>query len=163
MARANLLNTKTTTFLELIGNGKTFHVPRFQRDYSWEEEAWEDLWRDILVQREDPDSAHYMGALVVESVSDREFQIIDGQQRVATLIVLALAIIARLETLASEGVESDKNRERASKEGLGLQAYGWLSGCVRARPISAIWIAYRKTGNGSQSVAPHFFANDFKA
>jgi hypothetical protein len=113
MARSNLLNAKTTSFLDLIGIGKTFRVPQYQRDYSWQEEAWEDLWTDILALRGDPDAAHYMGALVVEAKSDREYQIIDGQQRVATLSVLALAIIDRLQTLAREGVDAPANSERA--------------------------------------------------
>ncbi|MBS2024070.1 MAG: DUF262 domain-containing protein [Deltaproteobacteria bacterium] len=113
MARGNLLNTKTTSFLELIGNGKNFHVPKYQRDYSWEEDAWEDLWTDILSLRGNPDAAHYMGALVVEAETDRKFQIIDGQQRIATLSILALAVIERLQSLAKRGVDSVANEERA--------------------------------------------------
>ena len=54
-----------------------------------------------------------MGALVVEARSDREFRIIDGQQRLATLSVLALAVIDRLQSLASSGVDVDASRERA--------------------------------------------------
>ena len=38
MARGNLLNTQTATYLELIGNGRTFFVPPYQRDYSWRSE-----------------------------------------------------------------------------------------------------------------------------
>ena len=47
MAKSNLLKTQDVTFLDLIGNGKKYHVPLFQRDYAWEEEQWEDLWNDI--------------------------------------------------------------------------------------------------------------------
>ena len=49
MARINLLDTRTTNFGDLIGNGKIYRVPPFQRDYSWEEEHWADLWQDILI------------------------------------------------------------------------------------------------------------------
>ncbi|WP_287963359.1 DUF1524 domain-containing protein, partial [Alcanivorax sp.] len=56
---------------------------------------------------------HYMGALVIEPISDREFQIIDGQQRLATLTLLALAVIKRLLALAEQGIEPEANRERA--------------------------------------------------
>ena len=114
MARTNLLNTRTTNFLELVGNGKIYRVPPYQRDYSWEEEQWEDLWNDIVELREKSDDRHYMGALVVEGKSDREFLIIDGQQRLATLSLLALAAIGRLSRLSAEGVEPDANRERAA-------------------------------------------------
>ena len=114
MAKANLLNTRTTNFLELLGNGKIYRVPSYQRDYSWEEEQWEDLWNDIVELREKSEERHYMGALVVEGKSDREFLIIDGQQRLATLSILALAAIGRLNRLSSDGVESDHNRERSA-------------------------------------------------
>ncbi len=110
---ANLLNTQTTTFLELIGNGKIYRVPPYQRDYSWKEEHWEDLWVDISELRDAKAASHYMGALVVEAKSDRTFQIIDGQQRIATLSVLALAVISKLQALADAGVDPEANRERA--------------------------------------------------
>ena len=84
MTRSNLLKTSDVTFLDLIGNGKKYRVPAFQRDYSWEEEHWEDLWNDIKEMVPSRDARHYMGALVVEAASDREFRIIDGQQRIAT-------------------------------------------------------------------------------
>lgn len=114
MARTNLLNTRTTNLLELIGNGRIYRVPPYQRDYSWEEEQWEDLWNDIIDLRGRPDDRHYMGALVVEGKSDREFLIIDGQQRLATLSLLSLAVIAKLRNMAESGKDSDANRERAA-------------------------------------------------
>lgn len=114
MAKTNLLNTRTTNFLELVGNGRVSRVPPYQRDYSWEEEQWEDLWNDIVELRIKPDDRHYMGALVVEGKSDREFLIIDGQQRLATLSILALAAIQQLQRLAEAGTDADANRERAA-------------------------------------------------
>jgi hypothetical protein len=55
-----------------------------------------------------------MGALVVEAKTDREFQIIDGQQRLATLSILALAVIDKLGKIAATGTDPEANRERAS-------------------------------------------------
>jgi len=114
MAKAILLDTKTVNLLELIGNGKTFEVPPFQRDYSWTQENWEDLWTDAVALRANPDDRHYMGAVVVLNKSDRHFRIIDGQQRIATLSIFALAVIAQLNKLADSGVEPENNRERAA-------------------------------------------------
>jgi hypothetical protein len=113
MSKANLLNTRDMNFLDLIGNGKIYRVPPFQRDYSWEEEQWEDLWSDILELRSKLTERHYMGALVVEGKNDREFKIIDGQQRIATLSILALAVIDKLKEMAANGVEPEANAERA--------------------------------------------------
>lgn len=58
MSRANILNTRTINYLELIGNGKAFRVPSYQRDYSWSEEQWEDLWNDLLELQNQPDDRH---------------------------------------------------------------------------------------------------------
>lgn len=113
MAKQNLLDTNTANVVELIGNGRIFRVPPYQRDYSWSEEQWEDLWTDVFELAQKPEDKHYLGALVVEAKSDREFEIIDGQQRLATISLLALAIIGRLETLANIGVEESENRERS--------------------------------------------------
>ena len=115
MNLASLLNTRTTDYLELIGNGKVYRVPPYQRDYSWTREQWEDLWSDILELRAGGEDRHYLGALVVNAHRDREFTVIDGQQRLATLGVLALAVIAKLDDLADEGNDTDANRDR-SKE-----------------------------------------------
>jgi len=113
MAKSNVLNTTTINYLDLIGNGKRYRVPPYQRDYSWVDEQWEDLWNDLMDLRSDPDERHYLGALVVEERSDRDFLIIDGQKRLATLSVLALAVISRLDAMADDGIDAAANRERA--------------------------------------------------
>jgi hypothetical protein len=113
MAKVSLLNTRTANFLDLVGNGRLYRVPPYQRDYSWEEEQWEDLWNDLSELREGPEERHYMGALVVEGKSDREFLVIDGQQRLATISIFVLAAIEKLRRLAESGAHPEENRERA--------------------------------------------------
>ena len=115
MPRHDLLGADVVNYLEWIGNGRRHRVPPYQRDYSWTEEQWEDLWNDIEHLHANPDERHYLGSLVVEGVSDREFQVIDGQQRLATLSLFALAAIARLLSLAEEGVEPEENAKRAAE------------------------------------------------
>lgn len=114
MTRINLLDTRTTSFGDLIANGKIYRVPPFQRDYSWTEENWEDLWQDILALHDNPDSSHYMGAVVLQNdrVSDKEFTIIDGQQRLATLSIIAIAVIDKIQKLVEREQEPVENQER---------------------------------------------------
>lgn len=113
MTRTNLLDARTVDFLELIGNGRTFSVPPYQRDYSWNTEEWDDLWSDIAELRDQPEERHYMGAVLVKSKTDFEFLVIDGQQRLATLSLFALAVTKRLRTLADSGLDTEANRSRA--------------------------------------------------
>ncbi len=114
VAKSNLLSSESINYLELIANGQTYRVPPYQRDYSWEEEQWEDLWDDIRALSDRREDRHYMGAIVLQAKSDREFQIIDGQQRLATLSVFALAVLDRLRRMAESGQEAQANQERAT-------------------------------------------------
>jgi len=115
MAASNLLAASTPNLKNLLGNGRSYRVPPFQRDYSWKEEHWEDLWLDLLDLTARRSTQHYMGSLVLmQNENPEEFTIIDGQQRMATLSILILCVIARLRELADDGVEPDANRERAA-------------------------------------------------
>ncbi len=86
-------------------------VPLFQRDYSWDEDNWEDLWNDIL-SSEQTGSVHYMGSVVLQNIDGKNYYIIDGQQRFATLSILILALINKIRTLADNDVDKEANRER---------------------------------------------------
>ena len=108
------LDTRTSNFLDLLGNGKRYTIPPFQRDYSWTSENWDDLWNDIFSIKPNTEDRHYMGVLVAVAQSDREFIVIDGQQRLATLSILSLVVIHRLNSLAGEGVDPENNQERAN-------------------------------------------------
>lgn len=111
MASINF-NTSNQTFRQLLGNGLTYHVPRFQRDYSWTEEEWDDLWQDILGVMMGDEPAHYMGYLVLQTADNKEFDIIDGQQRLTTLSLLVLAVLKNLQDLISSSVDPENNRLR---------------------------------------------------
>lgn len=110
MSTTNLLQTSTVNFQELLGNGRTYAVPAYQRDYSWTEDQWDELWEDLSGVRHSPKERHYMGAVVVKAETDRQFLVIDGQQRIATLTILGLAVIKHLEALGGE-----ENKERAKQ------------------------------------------------
>ncbi|MDJ0674640.1 MAG: DUF262 domain-containing HNH endonuclease family protein [Calothrix sp. MO_167.B42] len=114
MTRINLLDTRTTSFGDLIGNGKIYRVPLFQRDYSWKEDNWEDLWQDILMLHDNTSVSHYMGAIVLQSSSNskKEFTIIDGQQRLATLSIIAIAVIDKIQQLVEQNIDSIANTDR---------------------------------------------------
>ena len=106
-------NTSNQTYRQLLGNGLAYRVPRFQRDYSWTQDEWDDLWQDIegvLAPAGEP--AHYMGYLVLQTQDNKTFDVIDGQQRLTTLSVLVLAVLRGLQDLIDAGAEPENNRRR---------------------------------------------------
>lgn len=105
-------NTSNDTFSRLMGNGLRYNVPKYQRDYSWDKEQWSDLWYDVLQMIEDQDS-HYMGYLVLQTNDDKNYQIIDGQQRLTTLCILILAVVDYLKKLPGTEEERKANEMRA--------------------------------------------------
>ncbi len=110
---ATNFNTKNDTYRKLMGNGLTYRIPRFQRDYSWTDDEWEDLWLDILgTIAVGGEPAHYMGYLVLQSDNDKLFDVIDGQQRLTTLNLIVLAVMKNLVRLVEEGKDADRNQQR---------------------------------------------------
>lgn len=106
-------NTSNQTLRPLFGNGLTYSVPRFQRDYSLTQDQWDDLWQDIEgTIKPGGEPAHYMGYLVLQTQDNKSFDVIDGQQRLTTLSLLILAVLKTLQELAESGVDADNNRRR---------------------------------------------------
>ena len=104
--------------------GRLFRIPDYQRAYSWQDRQRQDLFADILeVHRSGRD--HFM-ATVVGLARDRrkidgdEFgvvELVDGQQRVTTLVVLLKAIEKGLDP-------SDKSEAKIKAEIGGLLVKG---------------------------------------
>ena len=114
MPQYNLLDTDAVTLNDLFTNGRRFIVPEFQRDYSWKEEQWDDLWMDVSAVR-NQEKVHYMGAIVLQDHRDKSYSVIDGQQRLATLSIVALAVIKRIRDLVDAGIEVEANEERVKR------------------------------------------------
>ena len=107
-ANNSLLDTSTVNMYQLLGTNSLYRVPAYQRDYSWKEENWEDLWNDILALKDSESAVHYMGSIVLQSDIVGKFLVIDGQQRFTTLSILALVFISKIENL-----NGDPNKQRA--------------------------------------------------
>ena len=82
---------------------RLFRVPDYQRTYSWEKKQREDLFEDIKkLQGSAPERHHFMATIVclkdianTRTIGDDTFttlKIVDGQQRLTTLIILLKAI-----------------------------------------------------------------------
>ncbi len=105
-----LMEPTNQTFQELVGNGMKYTVPRFQRDYAWNREQWEDLWADIETLEDE--FYHYMGYIVLQRKGQYDFEVIDGQQRLVTLSLVVLAAMKQIKTFVQQGIDKSENEER---------------------------------------------------
>lgn len=65
---------------------RIFRVPDYQRGYAWEEKQLKDIWQDI--NNLSDDKIHYTGLLSVDPQGEKIIHVVDGQQRLTTLIIL---------------------------------------------------------------------------
>lgn len=75
-----------------------FEIPSYQRGYAWQDRQLKDFWNDLEHVSKLGDKFHYMHSLTLrESENEFEssaFEIIDGQQRLATSLIL-LGLLAK--------------------------------------------------------------------
>ncbi len=94
--------------------GTIFSIPVYQRNYTWEEENCEKLLQDIVSISQNK-KTHFMGSItyILHLIDDekslrqlQEFVIIDGQQRVTTIMLLLKAIETKIQ---NEGIKREIN------------------------------------------------------
>ena len=80
-----------------------FSIPVYQRDYNWQEKQCQRLFKDILqTGKNEKVNSYFLGSIVyihdgIYGVGEKEFHVIDGQQRMTTLTLLFLAIYFKLK------------------------------------------------------------------
>lgn len=97
---ATTFSTHTANFRALIASSR-FTIPEFQRRYSWRvEHELADLWRDL--DSNPKDEAYFMGIIIVTEGNNDRLSVVDGQQRMISLSLLAnvIRILARQENKA---------------------------------------------------------------
>jgi hypothetical protein len=103
--------------------GRRFEIPDYQRGYAWRETQWDDLLDDLDTLPTSKD--HFTGMVVlkeseeppvvdVEGVQYRRFDVVDGQQRLSTLIVLLESVRRSLATLGVTGLAEGIRRSYVS-------------------------------------------------
>jgi uncharacterized protein with ParB-like and HNH nuclease domain len=70
-------------------SGRYFHIPRFQRPFSWETEHIAQFWNDLTDNQEDE---YFIGSMVLYKKGRQDFGVVDGQQRLTTITILLCAI-----------------------------------------------------------------------
>ena len=79
---------------EFIQHRRFFHVPDHQRDFAWTDEEVEQFLNDIIGAIQESEQDYFLGLVVVVKPVDHDgaWEILDGQQRLATTTMVYAAI-----------------------------------------------------------------------
>ncbi|GAA8929324.1 DUF262 domain-containing protein [Helicobacter pylori] len=106
-----------------------FEIPSYQRGYAWQERQLKDFWNDLEHVSKLGDKFHYMHSLTLRKFENEfessAFEIIDGQQRLATSLIL-------LSLLAKTTQNKDKKYSLINLEPILSYKYYGLSEAFRA-------------------------------
>lgn len=95
---------------DLLDGNHRFVIPSFQRGYRWEEKQVLDLLEDIKQFANDNTSkgdSYYLQPVVVKACVDGAFEVLDGQQRLTTMLLLLKRLMKRLSEDEREGFEEN--------------------------------------------------------
>jgi hypothetical protein len=82
------LNASATTAGALF-SASTFEVPPYQREYAWTEDEVTDLWTDL--EQSLQEDSYFLGLVILTEKESHKY-VVDGQQRLLTLTLLAAAL-----------------------------------------------------------------------
>lgn len=100
---------------DLFGNDLTYIIPSYQRPYSWSSKGKSDkdnqvntMWKDLIEHFEsDNANIYFMGSMVlIGDHTKREFEVVDGQQRLTTLTLLFVSIKCMLDNIEDHQIET---------------------------------------------------------
>ena len=105
------LSIDQKTIQDLFSDKKAdFLIPDYQRPYAWNEEEcrtlWEDLFSFIFPDNDKDkfnDDEYFLGPIVTFKNHYRQSEIIDGQQRLTTLMLLLRAFYDKFENMKEIG------------------------------------------------------------
>ena len=98
----------------LLTGNQVFDIPVYQRGYAWERKNLEDLWEDLYYL--DPSKKHYFGTVLLKDSGKtartslsalKRFDLIDGQQRLTTVLILLREIISQLKEISTNELRED--------------------------------------------------------
>ena len=107
----------------LLEQNPIFRVPKYQREYAWDTDAIEDFVEDLNKCLEarcnGNERNHFFGGIVgarlnVPGSSRPSYEVIDGQQRISSFVMLAAAVVSLMRTI-SDDIESKPPAERDEK------------------------------------------------
>lgn len=139
------MKADSINLLEFINASKrTFVIPVYQRNYDWKKLQCLTLFRDIeKIAKDTKRAIHFLGTMVYiqgeDTATFKEFIVIDGQQRLTSVMLLLKAIMERTSNkdLKEDIYESCLINKRAPEEFR-----------IKLKPMKADYSIYKELING---------------
>lgn len=93
-----------STLKEFFEGDKQFFIPVYQRAYSWEEPQWNTFLED-LEEATKGENHYFFGNVLLEKDGNNRLDIIDGQQRLTTIIIFVRCLV---NVLDSKGYDKEQ-------------------------------------------------------
>lgn len=113
------LNVDQKTIMLLFSDKKSdFLIPDYQRPYGWEEEQCQTLWDDIFsfafpendCDKFNGNEEYFLGSIVTFENENKKKEVIDGQQRLTTLMLLLRAFYVKFGNMQDQNSKSTRER-----------------------------------------------------
>lgn len=95
---AKEIEPKLQTIGEYLKKKDVFRIPEYQRAYSWDIANCDKLWQDIetYLEQDSADDPYFFGTIIIDCSTPGYLNLIDGQQRTSTFLLLLKAMHLRI-------------------------------------------------------------------
>ena len=96
----------TVSDIFAINNNVVYRIPKYQREYTWGINEWDALFNDVT----ENDFGYFLGSYICVnsgSLSGTTLEVIDGQQRFTTIMLLLAALYEKLNALKGQMDEDE--------------------------------------------------------
>ncbi|GAA8649371.1 DUF262 domain-containing protein [Helicobacter pylori] len=130
------IESKDSHLRDILKDELYYQIPIYQRPYQWTEENCEKLLDDLFFNYEDDrESDYFCGSLVLIAISEdskaKTYDVVDGQQRLSTFILLAKVLATlyseRLTEESKDYLQESLNGRYGKKDRLNFNAIGFNS------------------------------------
>ena len=113
------LNVDQKSIYALLSDRKAdYIIPDYQRPYAWDEDSCQTLWDDIFsfaipdndATKFDTNDEYFLGSIVTFENDKKQKEVIDGQQRLTTFMLLLRAFYDRFTKMQDQGSKDFSER-----------------------------------------------------
>ena len=117
---AKQLNAEQKTISQVFTEcKKAFLIPEYQRPYSWERDECLTLWEnlsefafpnDTIADFDADEDNYFMGTILTFKNESKEYEVIDGQQRIVTFLLMLRAFYRAFADAQDDGIKNVRRK-----------------------------------------------------